>query len=537
MHPDWNPPASVPIWMNLFMQRSCIKKEANVKTSMYVITTTLLAVYCTATLAGATEVESDYSHRFAASYRDSVYLDSIATHYCTTYHAPGMTYLIMAHGDVIWLGHYGWSNIEQGLPPNDSTSWDAGSIAKTVTAVAAMKAWEDSFYGLDDDINDYLPFTVTNPFYPDDSITQRMLLTHTSSLENPYWSNLVCFNGDPLIPLDTALYNYLNPAGYWYTTINFGPVPPGSQCLYSNAGSGLAGYFTQAVTDDSLPMYCRQHIFEPLGMNHTSWWYSELDTNNVAMQYNYNGQGQYVRVGGTGIASHSIYPAGILKFSALDLSRFLQAFAQYGRLDTVRILDSTTVALMRTIQDTIVYGSWVVPIGITWWHYYSPSTGSWCWGHAGASAGTSAAMTYYEDFDIGVIILSNGEIDAIQYLMAEMTPALCHWALQHGIAESTIEPARIVKLDVAPNPFTLNTNIRYSILDARSSMQNPAIDIYDAAGRLVKSFNLESSIENQESAISWRGDDDDGRKLPGGVYFIKLSAGNLEETKKVLLVR
>jgi flagellar hook assembly protein FlgD len=70
-----------------------------------------------------------------------------------------------------------------------------------------------------------------------------------------------------------------------------------------------------------------------------------------------------------------------------------------------------------------------------------------------------------------------------------------------------------------------------------SGYQKPEIEIYDASGRLVKWLNLESSIENQGSAISWRGDDDAGMKLPGGVYFIKLTAGNLEETKKVLLIR
>ena len=146
-------------------------------------------------------------------------------------------------------------------------------------------------------------------------------------------------------------------------------------------------------------------------------------------------------------------------------------------------------------------------------------------------------MIYYEDEDIGVIILSNGEINALLQLLPGMSSALCQWAMQYGIVENTIEPANIVELQITPNPFTLNTNIRYSILDARSSIQNPAIDIYDAAGRLVKSFNLESSIENQASNVVWDGRDDQNRMLSSGVYFVKLISGNLEETRKVLLVK
>ncbi len=507
------------------------------KTPWHVIVTTLLTACFTASLAGATEVQSGYAKSFEISHRDSAYLDSVAGWYMDSCHAPGLTDLIMKDGEIIWIGHYGFSNIEQQLPPNDSTSWDAGSIAKTVTAVAAMKAWEDSFYELDADINDYLPFTVINPFYPNDLISQFMLLTHNSSIAQIGLDNLTNFSGDPIIQLDTALYNYLHPAGYWYTAGSYSSVPPGSVCNYSNIAIGLAGYFTQVVTGDSLPLYCRQHILDLLGMNHTSWWYSELDTNNVAIQYDYDSySGQYFRCG-SGRVSNSCYPAGQMKFSAIDLSRFLLAFMQYGRLDTVRILDSTTVALMRTIQDTIVDGQFVCPIGITWWCWHSPSTGSQVWGHAGRDWGASAVMAYYESLDIGVVILSNGEINSLTHLLSGMVPTLVQWAMQHGIAENTIEPANIVSLEVAPNPFHSKARIRYSILDPGYSTKNPALDIYDASGRLVKSFNRESRIENQGSAISWRGDDDAGRKLPCGVYFIKLTSGNLEETKKVLLVK
>jgi CubicO group peptidase (beta-lactamase class C family) len=344
------------------------------------------------------------------------------------------------------------------------------------------------------------------------------------------------YNGDPIIPLDTALYNYLNPAGYWYAPGHYMMYPPGDYCKYTNAGIGLAGYFTQVATGDSLPLYCRQHIFEPLGMDHTSWWYSELDTNNVAIQYDYNGV-QYVRCY-SGRVSHSCYPAGQLKFSAIDLSRFLLAFMQYGRLDTVRILDSTTVAFMRTIQDTVVHGQFVCPIGITWWCWHSPSTGSPVWGHAGRDWGASAVMAYYESLDIGVVILSNGEINSLTELLAGMVPTLVQWAMQHGIAENTIEPANIGNLQVTPNPFAQITDIRYQMTDQgrRNSEVGTTLRIYDATGRLVRDFGPLSVI-GHPSSVKWDGRDDQNRMLGSGVYFVKLGSGNFTETKKVLLVR
>ena len=88
-------------------------------------------------------------------------------------------------------------------------------------------------------------------------------------------------------------------------------------------------------------------------------------------------------------------------------------------------------------------------------------------------------------------------------------------------------------LDISPNPSTGLTDIRYQITDN----SNALLEIYDVSGTLVRSFDLESSIMNQESAISWQGEDNTGRKLPGGVYFVKFRAGDYQTTNKLLLVR
>jgi hypothetical protein len=104
-----------------------------------------------------------------------------------------------------------------------------------------------------------------------------------------------------------------------------------------------------------------------------------------------------------------------------------------------------------------------------------------------------------------------------------------------GIHE--IESTMLHCFSCQPSPFTERTEIRYSIRDSQSSIQNPTMMIYDATGRLVKSFHLESDIMNEGPAISWYGDDDTGRKLPGGVYFIRLNVGDNVFTKKITLVR
>ncbi|KPK64708.1 hypothetical protein AMJ83_00480 [candidate division WOR_3 bacterium SM23_42] len=98
-------------------------------------------------------------------------------------------------------------------------------------------------------------------------------------------------------------------------------------------------------------------------------------------------------------------------------------------------------------------------------------------------------------------------------------------------------PKTTMSLQVSPNPFTQQTQIRFSIQDSRSTIQKMELSIYDISGRLVNSFNHETPIMNCESVVSWDGTDQADRQLGSGVYFIKLTADDYETTEKVLYVR
>lgn len=111
------------------------------------------------------------------------------------------------------------------------------------------------------------------------------------------------------------------------------------------------------------------------------------------------------------------------------------------------------------------------------------------------------------------------------------------WLTAPGTEELTPLSLFNAVLRISPNPFRDNLQIRFTIHDSRFMIEKPQLSIYDAAGRLVKSFNLESCIMDHVSMFSWNGIDDAGRRLPGGVYFLRLKAGDYTETKKIVLLR
>ena len=104
-------------------------------------------------------------------------------------------------------------------------------------------------------------------------------------------------------------------------------------------------------------------------------------------------------------------------------------------------------------------------------------------------------------------------------------------------AELSTVPLRTMLAPVYPKPFSDRLQIRFTIGNAGSSMNPPTLRIYNAAGRLVKAFNLESSIKDQELVYVWDGLDGSGREVPSGVYFIRLDTADSRQVEKAILLR
>lgn len=86
-------------------------------------------------------------------------------------------------------------------------------------------------------------------------------------------------------------------------------------------------------------------------------------------------------------------------------------------------------------------------------------------------------------------------------------------------------------IEATPNPFSKLTKVSFGI---EHSAERIVISVFDAAGRLVKSFYHESGIIDHESVVWWDGMDDRGNRMPAGVYFVR--AGALNEAQAIPVV-
>lgn len=325
----------------------------------------------------------------------------------TAANVPGAALLCIQNGQIKSIKTYGLADPKSGRPVTTNTLFTVASLSKTVTATALMILYEKGKFTLDDDVSMYLPFKLTNPHFPDQSITCRMLLSHTSTildshiLYKSYTLHQTPVLPDSPIPLGEYLMDYLSFSGKLYKAEdNFLNASPGSTYKYSNTGFALIGYLIECISGMPFDAYCKQAIFEPLCMKHTAWHFKEVDLNQMAIPYGYDhALSQPICHGFYG---YPTYPDGTLKTSVIEFAHFLSLFINDGKtFDGTPLLQSETVKEMLAHHPVseIHTGK---SIGLAW-----RFDGSFYW-YNGVDPGISTLAQFDPVSGQGVILFTNG---------------------------------------------------------------------------------------------------------------------------------
>jgi len=465
---------------------------------------------------------SDFNFDKISAIDDSAALDSFIVAKMEEYHFPGLAACIVKDDKIIWKGNYGYADIGQNKLVNDSTLFHIASASKPFTGTALLQLWEEGLFDLDDDINDYLPFEVRNPFYPNEPITFRMLLTHTSSMgHHPdlLISYISTQDADCSVGLDSFLVNYLLPEGNYYWMNPFLNRSPGSYYNYTTAGFALLGYLVENIADTSYEEYCQEKIFIPLGMNHTSWFLENLNTNNLAKQYTYSSGAFHT----SPYMGRPDYPGVMLKSSTSQLARFLIAFIQKGIVDDIRILNSTTVDSMTTIQFPPDMGfSWFID------NYFLPNSGerTIC-AHLGGVTGVNSLIGYIMGTgeNVGGVILTNRRNDTG---ILEIAFELLSYGIITNVEKEKIDfPKDFFLSQNYPNPFNPTTSIEFTL--PKSAYVE--LKVYNILGKVV-SILVSKKLNQGTHTYKF-----DGSNLASGVYYYRIEAGNFVQTRKMVYLK
>lgn len=325
----------------------------------------------------------------------------------------GLSAVIIVDKKVVWQKGYGFADQARRLPFTPDTVLNIGSISKTITGAAMMRAVQDGKVDLDEDISLHLPFAVRNPLYPDDKITLRQLATHTSGITDRWavYRNTYCFNGAIPTPLGEFLKDYFVAGGVNYSPENFLQFKPGTHREYSNIGAGLAGYVVERAVGQKLNEYTRQQIFVPLHMANTGWSLHEIDPAKHATLY----VGQMDL--SIPIPNYEVttYPDGGVRTSASDLSKLFIALVGDGSFEGTSVLDKRWAEEMTRFQfsaaakpDNVKLNE--INSGLFWESKFNVTR----MGHNGSDPGVRTWMMSSLDRDFGVILFANTSLSGPQ---------------------------------------------------------------------------------------------------------------------------
>ena len=301
-------------------------------------------------------------------------LDAVMQQHVDNDELAGAVILIARHGKIAHLKALGKASIEKNDAMQTGSMFRIFSMTKVVTSVALLTLFEEGRFQLQDPAEMYIPAFKNLKVldHVDEAgkmvlvdqqrkMTVHDLFRHTAGLAYGFGNTLVeetyrkaGITGLAPMPLP-KLMDALGTAPLMYQ--------PGTKWMYSYAHD-VQAYLVQHLSGKPFPEYLRTRIFEPLGMNDTSFgladgkldryttMYGPKGFKNEMVSFEYPKPGieaidtpeksEYLDsgrnpMGGSGLVS-----------TATDYYRFAQMLLNGGEFNGRRILGRKTVELMRS---------------------------------------------------------------------------------------------------------------------------------------------------------------------------------------------
>ena len=105
-------------------------------------------------------------------------------------------------------------------------------------------------------------------------------------------------------------------------------------------------------------------------------------------------------------------------------------------------------------------------------------------------------------------------------------------AIASDTPESSVFASRVELSAARPNPFQKTTELQLTL----PAPSEATISIYDVTGRRVREL-IHDKLDAGAHRIRWDGRGEEGFQLQSGVYFIRIDAGAIHQTRKVVLLR
>jgi CubicO group peptidase (beta-lactamase class C family) len=310
---------------------------------------------------------------------------------------PGVAVGIVKDGQVIFAKGFGMKELGTEKSVDENTLFMIGSNTKAFTGTAMALLEHDKKCALDDKVTSWVPaFKMHDPW-----VTQHATLTDIMS----HRLGFETFQGDFMyFDSDLSDAEMLEKIGAVKPIYDFR-----TKWGYCNAGFFVAGQAIKSISGETWDVYLREHIFNPLQMNHTFTKVAEIQSNaNASKPHSFiDFRLQEIPYGGLDLLG----PAASMSCGVTDLTHWTLALLDSGRYQGQTVIPQKVIDRTREPESIIGNGRHMFNqnlfrlYGLGW--NLMDYQGLKIVSHTGAVHGFLSSVTLVPEINLGVVVLTN----------------------------------------------------------------------------------------------------------------------------------
>ena len=308
------------------------------------------------------------------------------------HNVPAVSIAFFDKGSILWKKTYGSTHNSNGIEINGQTLFQAASISKPVSALAAMIMIQENSLDMNEDVNLYLDeWKLPNQNYKNlDKASLKNIMSHSGGITV---SGFEGYDKESQIPSLTQILNGESPA-------NSKPIiqdtTAGNLWRYSGGGYVILQKIIEDVSGVSFEKYMQNKILSPIKMTSSSFNQENLVANNKNMAIGHDGIGKPIK------GNWKVHPekaAAGLWTTPSDLALFAISIQKAYTGEKQAIISQNIAKEMLENQ----FGGWGLGMDI------SNKDGILRMLHGGSNSGYRCHLVAEANLGQGVVIMTNGD--------------------------------------------------------------------------------------------------------------------------------
>ena len=305
---------------------------------------------------------------------------------------PGVSVAVFHDGHIEFTKGWGYADVESRTKVGDDTLFQAASISKPVTAVAALVLASRGRFTLDDDVNKVLKSwkVPENQFTTSEKVTLRRLLTHSAGTTVSGFRGYAATEDMPTL---LQVLAGTKPANSPAVVVD---IPVGSKWRYSGGGFAILQQMIEDETGKPFAQSVRELVLEPFGMKNSTFVHPLPAGLREKAATGYRATGTPIE------GRYHIYPeqaAAGLWTTAEDLAKFAMELQKIASGKSTTVLSATLAREMIQKQ----FEQWGLGVGI------EGEGAASRFAHGGSNEGFRCQMTAFRLTASGIVVMTNSD--------------------------------------------------------------------------------------------------------------------------------